>query len=74
MRQADGMRADWEIDDCMQRAEDYLNRCGEVIAEETVTNVPHPLITVDQGDYSPVFRRYVNRCLRGKGYEPLTWN
>ena len=44
MRQAGGMRADREIDDCMDRAEDYVNRRrrGEVIVDETVTNVAGP--------------------------------
>jgi hypothetical protein len=77
MRQAGGVRADRAIDDCMQRAEDYVNRRrrGEVIVEETVTNVAGPIDNpTDRGDYTPVFRGYVNRCLRGKGYEPLAWN
>jgi hypothetical protein len=81
MRRVGGIKADRDIDECMQRAEDYLNRRrrGEVVVEETITGVagvPGGIILdpVDRRNLTPVYQEYVNRCLRAKGYEPLAWN
>jgi hypothetical protein len=81
LRRLGSARAGWDIDDCMQRAEDYVNRRrrGEVVVEETITNVdgmPRGIILdpIDRHNLTPVYREYANRCLRARGYDPLAWN
>ena len=72
--------AEREIDDCMQRAEDFVDKAkrGEVIFEENITGSRGlsggmALESNFKQDPTPTYRTYVNRCLRQKGYEPLAW-
>ena len=72
--------AEREIDDCMDRAEEYARRAslGEVILEENITGSRGlsgglPLESTLKQDPTLLYRSFVNTCLRNKGYEPLAW-
>jgi len=80
VRVAGAAAAEREIDDCMQRAEDFVGKArrGEVVVEETITGGlgltgGMALDSTFKQDPTPVYRTFVNRCLRQKGYEPLAW-
>lgn len=80
VRRLGGAATERDIDDCMLRAQDYVNRArrGEAIFEETITGSSGlsggvVLDSTFKQDPTPVYRSLVNRCLRQKGYEPLDW-
>jgi len=80
VRAAGAAAAEREIDDCMQRAEDFVGKArrGEVVFEETITGSRGlsggmALDSNFKQDPMPTYRTFVNRCLRQKGYEPLEW-
>ncbi len=72
--------ADRDVDDCMLRGEQYVNGLNrpDAIIEETITGsagLPAPLMhdSAHRRDPGLLFRSFVNRCLRQRGYEPLVW-
>ena len=79
-RQVGRYAANRDVDDCMLRGEQYIDRLNrpDAIIEETVTgtaSLPASLMHDSAHRLNPnlLFRSYVNRCLRERGYEPLAW-
>jgi hypothetical protein len=80
VRRVGAPAAEQEIDFCMNRAEEYIDKAkrGEVIFEENVTGsrglAGGPAFEAKfKQDPTPIYRSLVNQCLREKGFEPLTW-
>lgn len=72
--------ADRDVDDCMFRGEQYIDRLNrpDAIIEEAITGtagLPAPLMyeSARHLNQNLLFRSFVNRCLRQRGYEPVAW-
>jgi hypothetical protein len=85
LKQVGNERAQADIDRCMRLAAEYGTKSdsGEKVAKGTAAGaavggaagaagaLTRGIIHSEQPD--PVFRRFVEKCLREKGYEPIGW-
>lgn len=79
-REVGSYKAERDVDDCMLRAQEYVDRLNrpDAIIEEFVTGtaeLPAPLMhdSAHRRDPRLLFRSFANRCLRQRGYEPVAW-
>ena len=68
--------AESDIDDCIQLAIDYGAKedSGSKVAKDTAKGAASMTRSmINSGKPDPVFKKFVDHCLRDKGYQPVGW-